>query len=871
VSALIELLQGEIRQLTGELADCVRLAADPATAPGALARWARRVHALAGAFTVVTHPEWLQLAQALQQLGSGDDAALLLSARVGRALALLRAFVDAPRGAAAQWLATHAEEAAATAVDLAQGVAEHTPTIASDNPILGLFRQEVDEQSTRISQLLLRLEQEPERLDLIAPVMRAAHSIKGAARAVRLEPVVTLAHALEDRLSAAQRQPHGVDEALIEYCLATTDLLRDFARQGSNEVLEARLQRLLSRAAAPVAAATPSPVAPQLPPETLTSMPPAPTAAPAPTYIAAEDGDPVLRIKASLVGRLIALAGSGVVGAHRLRPFADRQQRLRQTVAQLGRLVDDLHHRLGAPTPASAVGADLGELRRQLASARQHTQSWIDDFTDYARESFDLNERIFQAASLTRLRPFRDLVLGYPRMVRDLARQLGKRARLTIVGENLEVDRDVLEKLDAPLTHLLRNALDHGIEPAAARLAAGKPEEGQLRIWATHRAGMLAIDISEDGAGIDLARVRARLVENGRLSADAAAALSEQALREHLFAPGFTTRTEVTEVSGRGVGLDVVRESIERLEGSVRLTTRMGHGTTFHLLVPISRAVTRALAVRTASEVYAFPSLRIDRVVRGERSDIVSEEGLQYLPLAGRNIGLVPLAELLDLGVTRSQSERLDVVVVEHQGRLVGFVVDEFLGEYDLATRPLDPRLGRVADVGAIALLTDGTPVVLLDVDDLMRSALGRERATLAASAQPADGSGARRKRVLVVDDSISVRELERQLLAGRGFEVEVAVDGVDAWTRLRDESFDLLITDVDMPRMNGIELTRSIKQDPRLRSLPVVIVSYRDRPEDRRRGLEARADSYLTKSDFQDEGFLKLVHQLIGSAQAET
>lgn len=222
-----------------------------------------------------------------------------------------------------------------------------------------------------------------------------------------------------------------------------------------------------------------------------------------------------------------------------------------------------------------------------------------------------------------------------------------------------------------------------------------------------------------------------------------------------------------------------MRESIERLDGSVRLTTRSGHGTTFHLLVPISRAVTRALAVRTANEVYVFSSLRIDRVVRGERCDVVSEEGLQYLPLTGRNIGLVPLAELLDLGVTRSQGERLDVVVVEHQGRLVGFVVDEFLGEYDLATRPLDARLGRVADVAAVALLTDGTPVVL-DVDDLMRSALGRERAGLSA-ASAADASDRRRKRVLVVDDSISVRELERQLLAGRGYEVDVAVDGVDA------------------------------------------------------------------------------------------
>jgi two-component system sensor histidine kinase and response regulator WspE len=453
-------------------------------------------------------------------------------------------------------------------------------------------------------------------------------------------------------------------------------------------------------------------------------------------------------------------------------------------------------------------------------------------------------------------------------MVRDLARQLGKRARLTIVGEGLEVDRDVLDRLDATLTHLLRNALDHGIESAAARRQAGKPEDGQLRIWATHRAGMLAIDISDDGNGIDLESVRRRLIDSGRLSPQAAATLTEQALKEHLFSAGFSTRTEVTEVSGRGVGLDVVRESIERLDGSVRLTTRAGIGTTFHLLVPISRAVTRALAVRTGGEVYAFPSLRIHRVLRVAHAEVESRDGMQYLPQAGRNIGLVPLAELLDLGSTRLVPERVDIVVIEHQGRLAGFVVEELLGEYDLATRPLDTRLGRVADVAAIAMLPDETAVVLLDVDDLMRSALARERAGM-RTLEEKPGTSVRRKRVLVADDSISVRELERQLLAGQGFDVEVAVDGVDAWTRLRDENFDLLVTDVDMPRMDGIELTRSIKQDPRLRSLPVVIVSYRDRAEDRRRGLEARADSYLTKSDFQDESFIKLIHQLLGPANA--
>lgn len=855
MSALIELLQGEVLKLVSELQASARMAADPETEDEGLAHWIRRAQALVGAFSVLGREPYSALAQALHRLAQPEGAARLRGASVGAALDFLGAFAAAPLAQIEPWL--NAQQARAEELTLALIEPAAQPAIGEDgelNPILGLFKQEVEDQCARMGQMLLRLEQEPERLDLIAPIMRAAHSIKGAAKAVRLDAAVSLAHAMEDRLAGAQRRGGAVGEALIEFSLASMDLLRDLARTGASPALLARRDTLLARPDQP-------------PPERAADLGPGPAPITQPSYIAAEDGDPVLRIKASLVGRLIALAGSGVVGAHRLRPFAERQQRMRQSIAQFGRQLDDLHHRLGAPSQSTPLGINLAELRRSLGVTRRETQSWIDDFSDYAREAFDLNERIYQAASLTRLRPFRDLVLGYPRMVRDLARQLGKRARITIVGEALEVDRDVMEKLDAPLTHLLRNAIDHGLEAPAPRREAGKAEEGQLRIWATHRAGMLAIDISDDGAGIDLERVRRRLIESGRMSADAAAALTEQALREHLFAPGFTTRKEVTEVSGRGVGLDVVRESIERLDGSVRVSTRLGMSTTFHLLVPISRAVTRSLAVRTAGEVYAFPSLRIDRVVRTERAAVASLEGLQYLPFGGRNVGLVPLAELLDLGATRATGERLDIVVVEHQGRQAGFVVDDLLGEFDLATRPLDARLGRVADLGAVAMLPDGTPVVLLDVDDLMRSALSRERASLAAVAD-STVQGARRKRVLVADDSISVRELERQLLAGRGFEVEVAVDGMDAWTRLRDESFDLLITDVDMPRMDGIELTRSIKQDARLRALPVIIVSYRDRPEDRRRGMEARADSYLTKADFQDEGFIRLVHQMVGAAE---
>lgn len=856
--SLLGLLQTELRGIVADLGLAAAQWRQSDSAAEGRARFNRRAQGLASALSVLGRDSYTRLAQALISISDGEGAAPA-AASLNPALGLVEELCDVDAEAGEAWLSAHADlaHAAAEALSMAAppaAAAVEARSAPGEAQLRALYRVEIEEQCAAMGRLILQLEQSPDRLDLIPAIMRAAHSVKGASRAVRLDPSVQLAHALEDRLSAVQRGEEAIGDALIEFGLAVIDLLRELAQQGAQPRLLSDAERLLAARGD----------------EGDLRSAVAPVGQPVPEYIAVEQSDPVLRIKASLVSRLIALASSSLVSGHRLRPFQERQQRLRQRLAMLSRTLDELHHRLGAPAQTTAVGGPLAEMRRKLSETRQDFNDWIDQFSEYGREAFDLNQRLYQAAALTRLRPFRDLALGYPRMVRDLARELGKRARLTIVGEGLEVDRDVLEQLDAPITHLLRNALDHGIERPEVRRRADKAEEGHLRIWVGIRAGMLAIDISDDGAGLDLEAIRTRLKASSGQPAEAIDALSEQALKETIFQPGFSTRGAVTEVSGRGVGLDVVRNVIERLEGTVRLSTRSGQGSTFHLLVPVSRAVTRSLAVRVGGETYAFPSLRIERVLRCVAQQVQAREGLFYLPWEGRNIGLLPLAELLDLGHTPWRPEMdLDVVLVAYQGREIGFVVESLLGEFDLATRPLDRRLGRVADVASMAVLPDGEPVILLDVDDLMRSALSQERLRLQRIEASSETVAAQTLRVLIADDSISVRELERQLLAAQGYAVEVAVDGLDAWGKLRDQSFDLLVTDVDMPRMNGIELTRSVKQDPRLRALPVVIVSYRDRPEDKRRGLDARADAYLTKNDFQDEGFVRLVQQLIGPSRA--
>ncbi|MPT37164.1 MAG: hybrid sensor histidine kinase/response regulator, partial [Achromobacter sp.] len=480
-----------------------------------------------------------------------------------------------------------------------------------------------------------------------------------------------------------------------------------------------------------------------------------------------------------------------------------------------------------------------------------------------------LAQRLYDTALACRMRPFGDGVGGLARMVRDLGRSLGKQVRLEIEGESTQVDRDILEKLDAPLTHLLRNAVDHGIEMPASRVAAGKPPEGLIRLSARHAAGMLLIELSDDGAGISPERLRGEVVRRKLASPETAARLTEAELLEFLFLSGFSTRGEVTEISGRGVGLDVVQSMARQLRGAVRIHQQAGQGTRFMLEMPLSLSVVRSLLVEVQDEIYAFPLAYVNHALQVRAEDIEQLEGHQHFRFMDRQIGLVSARQILSAAEPAPFSETVCVVLVGDHDRLYGIAVDRYVGERTLVVQPLDPRLGKVQDVMAGSLMDDGTPLLILDVEDMLRSV---QKLVEGGRLARVDGPGAsaqarRRKRVLVVDDSLTVRELERKLLLNRGFDVAVAVDGMDGWNMLRSEPFDLVVTDVDMPRMDGIELVSCIKADPGLRALPVMVVSYKDREEDRRRGLDAGADYYLAKGSFHDDALLDAVEDLIGKA----
>jgi two-component system sensor histidine kinase and response regulator WspE len=609
----------------------------------------------------------------------------------------------------------------------------------------------------------------------------------------------------------------------------------------------------------------------------------------APAASAAEPEDAqgrVVRVTAKNLNRLMGLAGESLVEARWLQPFAQSLLNLKREQDRLTDVIDELAKSL---SPQDAVEGNklIHELRSKMSLNREMLGRRIEEFESHARRSDDLNSRLYNEVIASRMRPMSDGVQGYPRMIRDISRQLGKSVNFEIVGETTPVDRDVLEKLDAPLNHILRNAIDHGIESPAERVANGKPETATLRLEARHSAGMFAITISDDGRGIDLDKLRAKIVDRKLSTQEMVSRMTDAELYEFLFLPGFSTRGEVTELSGRGVGLDVVHTMATSVGGTVRLQSKLGVGTSFHLHLPITLSVIRAVLVDIAGEPYAFPLNRIDRLLRVSHENIGSLEHRQFLRVDGQNVGVVLGTQILRMnkrvspggnGVPAAVAENktktdddLFVVLFSNHSDQYGLLVDGFLGEQDLVVRPLDHRLGKVPCVSAAAVLDDGSPSLIIDVDDVRRAI---ERMLESGRLERTDDSGSRllhnrKKRVLVVDDSITVREVERQLLTARGYDVTVAVDGVDGWNMVRDGDFDLVISDVDMPHMNGLELTKKIKDDPRLQVIPVVIVSYKDREEDRLRGLEAGANYYLTKSSFHDESLIDAVYTLIGESQS--
>lgn len=761
-----------------------------------------------------------------------------------------------------------------------------TPEDLSDFSMSELFRLEVETQAHILSAGLVDLEIAPDTAALLKELMRAAHSLKGAARIVNYEPGVLIAHAMEDCFVAAQKGEIAITPKRTDDLLGGVDLLMAISKVGEERIAAWGIEHGAEVAACVARLESGDEAAPPAPDPDIPIEQPAPSSEAPPLRDTAKDLSPSepppaapsaapdtsirgLRITADNLNRLLGLAGESLLSSRWLETFAMDLQRLKTRQGELLSALDNQRQsEMSARTgPSGDMEVALAEIRRRTDECHVFLLDKIQEFDHFKRTFTDVAHRLYHEVLDSRMRPFGDAVHGFRRMVRDMARELGKEVRFDIQGMGTSVDREILERLEAPLGHMLRNALDHGLESPDRRAAAGKAREGTLGVEARHSAGFLLVQVSDDGAGVDLADLRRAVVEKELTTFEIANELTEAELLEFLFLPGFTTKGAVTEISGRGVGLDAVQIMAREVGGSIRVATRAGRGTQFQLVLPITLSVLRTLIVEIAGEPYAFPLARIHSATKSPAARIESVGGRQHFLHHGQHVGLVLARQVLGLEPNPEPVVEFPVVVLDDGGQLYGLVVDSFLDERELVILPLDPRLGKVPNIASAAVLPDRSPVLIFETEDLIRSMqnlASGERLQGVATGESA-GLVEAHNRILVVDDSLTVRELERKLLTGAGYVVDIAVDGMDGWNAARVGRYDLIVTDVDMPRMDGIELISLVRGDPRLKSTPVIIVSYKDRAEDRQRGLEAGADHYLTKSSFQDESFTRAVRDLIG------
>lgn len=767
------------------------------------------------------------------------------------------------------------EEAAKTPEEIPDKTAE-----LANASMLDLFRTEIADQSTSLSVCLLSLEEDPKSASRLEALMRAAHSIKGAARMVGVDAVVELSHVMEDVFVAAQKSELILKSNYVDVLLATVDKITAISNLTDKEMMswdrekQSEIENLL-KALAYVKLQDDVSLLEMKSDFTIGGS--SESAAysdqklkPGQGFSNNEDNgkDRILRVTADRWDYLMSLAGEVKVEASCLHPYVTSLSRLKQSHTELVEFLDNLRNSIDDFQSRGELLPQLLLAQTKATECRQKLTEDINNLDSYDRRINNLSQRLHRETIITRMRPFSDGIHGFQRMVRDIAKSLGKKIRLKISGLSTQVDRDVLEKMEAPLNHILRNAIDHGIELPEERKKAGKAEHAIITVTATHSEGMLSIIIEDDGRGIDLEQLRAKVVEKGQVTAEMGAKLGEEELLDFLFLPSFSTKDEVTDLSGRGVGLDVVLDVIQAMHGTVKTTTKLGKGTQFHLQLPITLSVIPSLIVDIAGEPYAFPLAKLNHIVKIPASEVEVLEDHQFATINNVYTGLIGASLVFGFGPQLIEGDELSVIVIGDQSKRYGVVVDRFITQKDLAVQSIDPRLGKIENISATALLEDGSPVLLIDVKDLLYSVDDLVKGGHIAKFKQATDEDIDKeyKHILVVDDSLTVREVERNLLETAGYQVDIAVDGRDGWNAIRSfEKYDLIITDIDMPRMDGFELVRTIKGSRKYGSLPVVIVSYKERAEDRKRGLEVGADYYLTKGSFHDNSFLDAVTDLIG------
>jgi two-component system chemotaxis sensor kinase CheA len=709
-----------------------------------------------------------------------------------------------------------------------------------DKELRNLFKIESEERLQHLDDGLLRLEKTPSDQSLLEDMFREAHSLKGAARMLGLIQIQTLAHQLEDALGTARKGEAALQSDAVAGMYQTLETIRGLVKGEIEEQSSAEFGVRTSELKPESVEVTPS--VPQSAFRTLQSNVPQSTAFRIET----------IRVDPTRLDPLLTQAGELTV----------TKIRIARRLAEIDELLDycdEWDRAVHIGQFSSNAAEQIGQRLEPLQATLNHLRTGA--YEDSARLDF-IAEQLESGIRTLRLLPMSTLFVLFPRLVHDLARDQRKEVELVVEGENAVADKHVLEEMKDPLMHILRNAIDHGIEAPEQREQAGKPRTGTIRIKASQTSASITIEVSDDGRGLDIEAIRRTALKRGMHSEEELAGMSAAQIQSLILASGFSTSTLITDVSGRGVGLDVVRNNVERLKGTLQIESVPGKGLTLRAQLPISLATVRVLITASSGRRYALPVEHVQFSRKVQTHELYSMEGRQTISIDSQPVSVARLDELLGIAEAVAVPHFTVVCVVLSVGEeRFGLMVDEVVDELEVVLKPQSKLLKRVRNVSGATILETGEVCMVLNPHDLLKTLCKR---LVVGGPAPAVEAVPTKKVLLLAEDSITTRTQEKRILEGAGYEVVTAVDGADAYNKLNTRSFDAVVSDILMPNMTGLMLTEKIRADKKYAELPIILVTSLASEEDQRRGLEAGANAYISKPSFDQRLLLDCLARLI-------
>lgn len=756
--------------------------------------------------------------------------------------------------------------------------------------LLSIFKVEAAEHIQVLSSGLVELERSrtaEKRLKIIETIFREAHSLKGAARAVGLSGIESMCQAAESVLAALKRQEIHLSPTLFDVLHDAVDAIGKSLPSDENKSISHEkfpVRDLLHRLETALKGNEALPEKPDAKSDEKAEAAPQDQAQQAflPTpleensvfastvRIATAKLDAVLfQVEELLSAKLAAFQRVAEIreAVGELATLKKEQARIAPVQKAFQQAWDKAGKRNGFDKAEPQLRKLLEFMALEatvlksfearlaaLAKSAEHDQRSLGTMVDGLLE--DMKKVL--------MLPISSALEMFPKMVRDLSRDKGKEAKLVVAGGEIEIDRRILEEVRDPLVHLIRNCIDHGIETPEVRQHENKPPQGTVTLAMKQKNGnKIEILVSDDGAGIDLSKVREAARKLGLVLPEDA---DSPAVLPLVFQSGVSTAPIITDLSGRGLGLAIVREKVERLGGIVLVETDPGNGTTFRMVLPLTLATFRGVHVRVNGQQFVLPSTHVEQGVRLKKEVIKTVENRETIPWKDEAVALVRLADVLELlrvRVDGAANDTVQVVILGAASQRIAFGVDEILSEQEVLVKPLGKQLSRVRNIAGATVLGTGKSVPILNVADLLRSAVKVVAAPVATQVDKQEAV-VETKSIVVVEDSITSRALLQSILESAGYKVVTAVDGIDALTRLKTERFDLVVSDVEMPRMDGFDLTLKIRADKALAPLPVILVTALESREHRERGVDAGANAYIVKSSFDQSNLLEIVRRLI-------